>query len=136
MSYATVIAGLHVRFATVAGIVRILDYAPTSIGDTPMLYSVLTRMDCHFDCQVRVAIYRINHRLLFRWQDNEQAEIELLPYVDSIPKAVEGVVGASLGGTLVGGMAELQECEAGWVDIAGTTYRVLDFYSTVTEKNG
>ena len=131
MSYATVLDGLHVRFATVAGINAILKYVPTAI-DPPMMYSVLESMNVTRNGQVRAVHYRINHRMMFRWQDFEQAELEIIPFVDSIPLAVEA--DPHLGGVLVSGFAEINECRALWVDISGTTYRVLDFFSDITEK--
>jgi hypothetical protein len=132
MSYATVLTGLHVRFATVTGIANILKYVPTSIGDLPTLYSVIERVEITRSGQVRATHYRIMHRMLFRWQDYEQAEIEILPFVDSIPLCVEA--DPHLGGVIVSGFAEINEMTAGWVDIAGNTYRTLDFISDVTVK--
>lgn len=132
MSYATILAGLHVRFATVAGITNILKFVPTSIGDLPTLYSVIESVSITRSGQIRATHYRIMHRMLFRWQDVEQAEIEILPFVDSIPLAVEA--DPHLGGAIVSGFAEINEMNAGWVDIAGTTYRTLDFISDVIVK--
>lgn len=133
MSYATVLAGLHVRFATVPGIVSILDYVPTAIHEAPVLYSTLDRMEVTRSGQVRAVHYRIQHRMVFLWQDFEEAEKVVIPYVDSIPLSVEA--DPHLGGVIVSGFAEINECVATWIDMPGpVTYRVLDFYSDVTVK--
>jgi len=132
MSYATVLEGLHERLATVDGPVDVLAYAPTAIHDTPLIWSLLDNMEIKRSGQVKSKHYRILHRLVVRWQDNEQAEQEIIPYVDSIPEAVEA--DPHLGGRLVSGYAEITECQAGWITVAGVEYRNLDFYSTVIEK--
>jgi len=132
MSYSTVLAGLHERFATVTSIQAILDYVPTSIQDTPTLYSLLDNVTISRSGQVKATKYRILHRLVVRWQDNEGAELEIIPYVDSIPAAVDA--DNHLGGRLTSGYAVIDEIEAVWVEISNVTYRALDFYSTVVEK--
>jgi hypothetical protein len=113
-------------------IVEVLDYAPTAIHDVPMIYTLLENVEYSESGQVKTQRYRIQHRLLVRWQDNEQAEIEAQPYVDSIPAAVRA--DPHLGGRLTSGYAQITECQAGWVTIAGVEYRSLDFISTVVEK--
>lgn len=132
MSYATVLAGLNARLATVAGLNAVLDYVPTSVHEPPILYSRLERVTITRSGQVRATTYRILHRVVIRWQDNEQAEVEASPFVNSVPLAVEA--DPHLGGGLVSGYAEISECESGFAEIGEVTYRVLDFYSTVVEK--
>ena len=112
--------------------VAILDYVPTAIQDTPILYSLLDNLEITRSGQIRTQHYRILHRLLVRWQDNEMAEQQVIPYVNSIPDAVEA--NPHLGGVLVSGYAEINECDAVWVTVAGVEYRALDFYSTVIDK--
>ena len=133
MSYATILAGLHTRLATVAGLNAVLDYVPTSVQDPPIIYSLLQRVKIAYAAQVRTATYRILHRVVIRWQDNEQAELEASPFVDAIPAAVHA--DPHLGGALTSGYAEISECESGFAEIGEATYRVLDFYSTVVEKS-
>lgn len=133
MSYATVLAGLHARLATVPGLNAVLDYVPTSVHEPPALYSRLERATITRSGQLRATTYRILHRVVIRWQDNEQAEVEASPFVNSVPLAVE--TDPWLGGALTSGYAEISECESGFAEIGEITYRVLDFYSTVVEKN-
>jgi len=82
---------------------------------------------------IKTVTYRILHRVAIRWQDNEQAELEAIPLVDAIPAAVEA--DPQLGGRIITGWAEVDECQPGWATIAGAEYRLLDFYSTVIEKS-
>jgi len=132
MSYTTVLAGLHERLATVPGLNALLDYAPTSVHEPPMLYSMLDSVRVARSGQLRATTYRIRHRVVLRWQDNEQAEVEACPFVNAVPLAVEA--DPHLGGRLVSGYAEISECESGFAEIGEVTYRVLDFYATVVEK--
>lgn len=132
MSYESVIEGLDERFATVPGIAAILDYEPRSVHATPLLYSLLDRAEAIHAGQVRGWRYRILHRLIVPWQESEGAELQIIPFVSSIPAAVEA--DPHLGDHLPNGYAEISEIDAGWVTIANTEYRCLDFYSTVIEK--
>lgn len=132
MSYAGVIEGLHERFATVPGIAAILDYEPSSVQVSPLLYSVLDRVELGRMGQVRTYRYYILHRLLIRWQDGSAAERELIPFVNAIPAAVSA--DPHLGGRLGNGIAEIESIDALWTKIAGVEYRTLDFMSNVLEK--
>lgn len=132
MSYADVLDGLHARFATVSGIKKILDYVPLNAPEPPFLYSVLDSAEIVRSGQVTAYKYRVLHRLCVRWQDNERAEQEIIPFVNSIPDAVAD--DPQLGGVLTRGYAAITEIEAAWVTIAGVEYRAVDFYSEVIEK--
>ncbi len=135
MSYTSVIEGLHERFATVIGLKVLLVGEPTSVQDSPLLYSLVERVEREAQATkpghtlMRVT-YRTLHRLCLKWQDNPTAEAELLALADAIPAAIEA--DPKLGGRITGD-AHLSGAEAGWVTIGGTTYRVLDFYSEVLE---
>lgn len=132
MSYATVLAGLHARFATVSGIAAMLTYEPATVQVSPLLYSVLDSVEITRAGQVRAYRYRILHRLLVPWQNNPQAELLLIPYVNSIPAAVDA--DPHLGTALTNGIAEIVSIDALYVTFAGVTHRALDFYSSVLEK--
>lgn len=132
MSYATILAGLHTRLVTVTGLNAVLDYVPTAVQDPPIVYSLLQRASITRSGQVVATTYRILHRVVIRWQDNEQAEIEASSFVNAIPAAV--AADPHLGGALVSGYADISECDSGFADIGEVTYRILDFYSTVVEK--
>ena len=132
MSYGTVLAGLTERFKTVEGIVNVLDYVPTAIHDTPTLFSMPDEGAIRRSGQVRTREYKSSHYLCFRWQDSEQATQELVPFIDSVPDAVDA--DPHLGGRLKSGYAEINDWEITWVTVGGVDYIAIRFYSTVIEK--
>ena len=132
MSYQAILTGLQTQLKTVVGIRAVLDYVPTSVQTAPLIYSVLDSAEIVRSGQVRAVRYRILHRLCVRWQDNERAEQEIIPFVNSIPDAVAD--DPQLGGRLTRGYAWIVEIEAAWVTISGVEYRAVDFYSEVIEK--
>ena len=141
MSYATVLAGMTERLETLTGLKAVLDYVPTSIQTTPIAYSLLESVDIRQSGQGLTRETHILHRIVFAWQNNEGAELELIPYVDSVPAAVRA--DPQLGGRLatnlaepnkMGGYAQIVQVEGGWVTIGGTEYRVLDCHSLIIEK--
>lgn len=134
MSYRDVLDGLNERFETVATIEMVLDYEPTSVGVTPLMYSLLDTVAYSEQGQVHVTRYRILHRLCLLWQENEYAEQDLVPFVNSVPSAVEA--DPQLGGRIGRGIATIGEAIATFVTIGGTVYRCLDFYSDVVVKRG
>jgi len=131
MSYATILAGLTERFATISGL-TVLDYEPTSIQTTPLLYSLLESATYTTSGQIKARHYRVLHRLLLPWQDVEEAEADVAPWVNAIPDAVYD--DRSLGGRLQRGTTEIVEMDAGWATVGNITYRALDFYSDTLEK--
>ena len=130
-SYADILAGLKERFETVAGLV-VVDHVPTSIQATPLIYSLLERVEIRRSGQVTTHEYRVQNRLLVKWQDNREAEQQIIPFVDSIPAAV--AADPHLGGRITSGYAEIVEIEAAWVTVAGVDYRALDCYAQVIDK--
>lgn len=132
MSYQDIVEGLQERFETVSGLEAVLAYVPTSIGSTPMMYLLLDSATTERSGQVLAIRYRVLARLAVLWQDNEQAELEVMPLVDAIIGAVEA--DPHLGSALTSGYARINEVEAGWDEIGGVTYRVVDFYADVLAK--
>jgi hypothetical protein len=126
VSYSTVLAALHTRLATVAGIAVLLDYEPMSLQELPALYSLLDSVERSYGGTVVTIHYRVLHRLCFRWQDEEQAEQELIPFVNSVPAALDEH-------NMRGGDVTVPNVEAVFVTIGGVLYRALDFYSETEE---
>lgn len=132
MSYGAIIAGLHERFEMVPGIRATLSEEPTTVQTSPLIYSLLDNMRREYGGGNMVTVrYRILHRLCIRWSDSRGAERELADFVNAIPAAIDA--DPQLGGALPNGQAMIEEGEAGWVTLGGTTYRSLDFYSNVWE---
>lgn len=138
MSYVAVIAGLKTRLATVPGLaqydaagnlVNILDYEPTALHTTPTVYCIL---DSFEESPLASMTYRIRARLCIKWQDNEFAEHEMMPFVNSISKVIHTdpwLAGAMhRGGSVPSG-------EALYVTIGGVLYRCLDTFVSVYDKD-
>lgn len=137
MSAVTVYQGLEERFRTVEGLKTIILGEPTGGHELPCLYTAYER----FTRPLRNAPPARNltamdhtfaHRLLIRWQDFEQAEMQLLTFVDAIPDAIDR--DPKLGGRLTKGYAAISEGITGFVTISNIKYRVIDFTSAIIEK--
>lgn len=141
VSYQDVVEGLHERFLTIpdfpayngAGdLINLLKYEPGVIHHTPTIYTLLDGFERNASGQLTAMHYRILHRLVIQWQDNEQAELELMPFVHSVPAAVD--VDQTLGGRITMGLARITSAQSGFIIISQTKYRCLDFFSTVPTK--
>jgi hypothetical protein len=133
MSYRDVLTGLHTVFEGVSPPIPVLlRYEPTAIHQTPTLYSLLDSVDRQRQGQINATRYRVLNRLVVRWQDNEHAEEELIPYVDALAAAIDS--DAHLGGAISSGIATVNNMEAVFVSIGGVIYRALDIYADVLYK--
>lgn len=134
MSAVTIMAGLVERFQTVSGLI-VLDYEPTTI-EPPTLYTLLDGFERSQQGQLTVMRYRFMSRLCIRWQDNEYAERELLPFVNAIPAAVDA--DPQLGGRISSGLARVVsaagDAQRPLVRIGNVDYRAVDFFSDVLHK--
>lgn len=132
MSYQTVLDGLQERLETLPGIVDVLQYEPSSFGDTPLVYLLLDHSEDATAAQVVGTRYFVLMRLVVKWTDNEKAELDIIPYVDSIPAAIQA--DRQLGGRIIRGMATKPGSEGGFIDTGGVRYRIVDFVTEVLDK--
>jgi len=132
MSYQNVLDGLQAALETLSGPVAVLQYEPPAFDDLPLIYLLFDRSTDATVGQVRGTRYYVTIRLVVRWQDNEEAEKEIIPYIDSIPAAVHA--DRSLGGLLASGLAHISGAEGGFVDVGAVRYRVVDFVADVLDK--
>lgn len=134
VTYDDVLAGLHARFATVEGLdaEHILDYAPDAI-EPITLFSMFESWSGEEKTQVAHDTYRTRHYLCFQWQDNEQAEVELRPYIQLIPASVRA--DPHLNHLIDSGWAKITEVVADFITIGGILYRTLEFVSEVLVKS-
>lgn len=138
MSAVSVWAGLYERFVTIDGLVGGIHLGePTSIQATPLLYAGYASADQIMRSQAPARnLDGMTHtfavRLVFDYQDNEQAEMQLLTLADSVPAAIN--VDPRLGDRLYGGVAKSTNALSGFAMIAKKLYRVLEFEVTVIEK--
>lgn len=138
MSYQTVIAGLVERLKTVDGLKLVLDHEPPSIQRLPALLLYLDSFRRSYSGNVVTMRYRVKARLLISWVSNEAAERELLPFVNTIPAAIDADM--FLGGRIQSGGAEVEQDTdhvAAWTEYGGTggtMYRSLEIFISVVEK--
>ena len=137
MSAVLVWQGLAEAFRTIDGLTTILLGEPTSIQETPLLYAGYASADQIMRSQAPARnLDGITHlfavRLVFDYQDNPQAEMQLLTLADSVPSAINA--DSRLGGRLAGGVAKSTSAISGFAMIAKKLYRVLEFEVTVIEK--
>ena len=133
MSAMTCYQGLELRFKTIAGLTNIILGEPTAIESTPALYTALARFERSQHGQVTAMRYIFTHRLVIVWQDNPQAEMQLLTLLNAIPASVD--LSPTLEGRIVEGLAKVTAGDAGYLEISGTLYRICDFSSDCLEKN-
>ena len=124
--------GLEERFKTIAGLTNIILGEPTAIESTPALYTALARFERSQHGQVTAMRYSFTHRLVIQWQDNPQAEMQLLTLLNAIPASVD--LSSRLGGRIVEGLAKVTAGDTGYAKIGDTLYRICDFTSDVLEK--
>ena len=133
MSYSTVRAALHDVFRTVEPKIAVtLPYEPTALHDFPTLYTLFNTADRNANGPVTTMNYSVVARLCFRWQDNEQAELETEPFINALPAAIDA--NAGLSGVLTSGIARVTNVLGVFVSIGGVVYRAIDFTIEVIEK--
>ena len=113
-------------------VINILKYEPRVIHTSPVLYTLLDSFVRDTSGQVTAMKYRLLHRMVFQWQDNEESEAAMLSYVHSVPAAFE--LDPTLGGKLEKGLSRISDAQSGFVVISTTKYRCLDFFSSITSK--
>ena len=132
MSAEIVYAGLAERFATIAGIKRVLLGEPSAAHDLPLIYSGLAGFTREQAGQVTGMRYRFQHRLVIRYQDSAAAERELLALIDAVPLAISA--DRQLGGRIASGLATITEAITGIAVIGGVSYRIADYTSETLVK--
>lgn len=139
MSAVAVYQGLEERFKTVEGIKIFALGEPTAIHDAPELYTVGLRFERTLrnlppsQSTVSGTHYFMAHRLVFRFQDNAMAEMEVLAYIDAMLNAIDA--DPRLGGRLSNRlMAKIISADVGFSEISSTLYRVVDFTSETVYK--
>jgi hypothetical protein len=131
VALADVLDGIEDRLETISGL-TVLIGAPTSVHALPAIYTILDGITWEQYGRTLAPRYRLLHRVVVRWQDNAQAEVELAEFANSIKAAIEadhhldGLLGDSAG-------VEIRNADADWIEIGGTLYRCLDIYSEILD---
>lgn len=139
MSYEKVIDGLEACFQAVEGIKIVLRYEPTTVQDAPLMYMLFDEAPRTQTGQVTVMPYRILCRLCFRWQDNEKAELELIPFVNRVPAAIDAAPNLPIPtdpptSAIASGMARVIAIVGGFTTIGDVLYRSIDFTVEAVDK--
>jgi hypothetical protein len=129
--------GLEERFRTVRGLRTILLGTPSGDLDLPGLYTAYQQ----FNRSLRSApparnVTGMTHlfasRLIIRWVDFQQAEMQLLTLLDAIPDSIDR--DPKLGGRINSGMAYCSDGITGLAEIGGVTYRIVDYTIACVDK--
>lgn len=125
-------AGLAERLATVEQLQTIMLAEPSSVHEFPAVYGALRGFARSASGQSTAMTYRFALLLVVRWQERPEAEAELLDLVNPICAAIDA--DPMLGRRISAGMASVTAGDAGFIELGGTTFRVLDFSIEVLEK--
>lgn len=132
MSAATMWEGLQIQLSAVDGLVNVIAGEPSVVHDMPSVYGVLFRFDRTQHGQVTAMHYTFTLRLVIRWQDQIEAEAQLISFINSIPAAIDE--DATLGGRITMGLAKITAGDTGYQTIGQTVFRICDFTADVLEK--
>jgi hypothetical protein len=137
MSALTVWQGLEERFRTVQGLRTVLLGNPTGDLDLPGLYTAYQQFtrplrNARPARNVTGMTHLFASRLVIRWVDFQQAEMQLLTLIDAIPDSID--LDPRLGGRLNSGLAYCADGISGFAEIGNVLYRVVDFSLQVLEK--
>lgn len=151
-TYADAIPGIQERLEAVPGLALVLPGEPSSmpvdaddVPITPLAYYLFAGTEGLPQRPKRGDKHLVMIRVLVRWQDNANSELELAPFADSIPDAfdpdihqadVNGYPLPTLGGRVA--MAQLRSADSGeqsgFHTIADVPYRSITWTLTITRK--
>ncbi len=137
MSATTVYEGLAEAFSGIVGIKNIVRGEPTAIHEAPAIftaYAGFTRplRNSPPARNLEGTSHSFTSRLVILWTDPDGAEAQLLDLVTAIPDALDA--DPHLNGRLSKGAASCQAGTTGYLTIANTLYRIVDYTITVLEK--
>jgi len=137
MSALTIWQGLEERFRTIEGLQAIILGEPGSIQKAPLLYAAYASANQIMRSErparnLDGIIHEFAVRIVFDYQSNPDAEMQLLTLADSVPYAIN--LDSRLGGRLTSGVASCSSAITGFIQIADKLYRILEFAVSVTEK--
>ena len=137
MSAATVWKALKVKYKAIQGIKDIVLGEPTTVHATPLIYAAYDSFDRPLQSEpparnLTGTTHQFAMRLLLDLTDPQTAEEQLLEFVDRIPDAI--AADAHLDQTIASGHASVRSGVTGYITIAKTLFRMMEFTCTVLEK--
>jgi hypothetical protein len=137
-SYAQIIEGIHNRLATIYpdGLQGYQNGEPSAIQVTPFAYTVFGRLEGAHKAGGRIRDYIIPLRVVVKWQDNVNAELELMQFLPGGDYSIIALITDEYPGEVVAGcLTETYEAEGGFLpNVGGTAYRIADFDIHVRDK--
>lgn len=149
-NYVIVRDGINAVLATVGDLTTatVLSYEPYSQHCQILLYTTpldatLGSTKIRGTASVGAWVYRMRHRLCVPWQDRENADEVLAPYLDAIPSAINddpwlGTVytdNSLSGGTFITSWEAHEDLMQFGSDPSGPWFRYVDFFSESTVKS-
>lgn len=137
MSAVLIWQGLEERFRAIEGLRAIMLGEPTTVQETPLLYAAYASASQVMRSQAPARnldgiVHEFAVRIVFDYQSNPDAEMQLLTLADSVPYAIN--LDSRLGGRLTSGVASCSSAITGFIQISSKLYRILEYQVTVTEK--
>lgn len=135
MSAVTVWQGLEARLKTIQGLTNIMLGEPTTIQDSPALIVVYGGQEVKLRSSPPAQnLNGIEHtfaiRLAVKWQDNAQAEMQLITLVDAVARVID----PHLGQALSRGLARPPTALTGFAEYGKEKFRVADYTCLIFEK--
>jgi hypothetical protein len=132
MSATTIYEGLATVFANLPDIRNVILGEPTAIHELPAIYTAYAGFERVTASQQVMMTHTFTHRLIIRFQDQQEAEAQLLALLHQVPIAIDQ--DPKLGGIIDAGMARCTGGQAGFLSINATLYRIVDYTTSVLEK--
>lgn len=124
-------------FRQVEGVRTVLLGEPTGDMDLPGVYTAYTSFERPLRNNppannLTGMQHTFTTRLVIRWVENSQAEMQLITLLDAIPNAIDA--DPQLSGRITGGVARVTTGAAGYITIGGVLYRVIDYTIVILDK--
>lgn len=142
MSYANAIPQIQTRLQAVDGLLHVEAGEPKQVNAAPMAYYLFARGTPIG--QMSGITYTVMIRVLVAWLDNANSELDIAPFVHSIPatfspreKDAGGYPFAKLGGTVdAATITSLDSGEqGGFHTVNNVPYRSITYELTIKENN-
>lgn len=124
--------GIEEQLRSVNGLKSLILGEPSEDFETPGIYSAFLRFDRRGLGQITGMTYYWAHRLVIRWIDNPQAEMQLITLINRICAAIDD--DPTLGARVTRGVSRMDSGDAGFATINKTKYRICDFTSITVDK--
>ena len=137
-SYQGIIEGIHARLETIRpqGLRAFQNGEPSSVQVAPFAFTQFGTLEGGQGPAGRIRDYTISLRVLVLWQDNVNAESELMTFLPGGDYSITALLSDVYAGDILADCwVRTYEAEGGYLSVAGTTYRIVDFNINVRDKS-